>query len=75
VFKLAAKWWSMVVDGRRHETPKGDIHLHANRISSGNTVIEIDRPEPKKHEVHPPHVQIVDELRKIRELLEEQGSR
>jgi len=97
----------VVVEGRRHETPKGDIHLHANRVSSGDAVFEIDRPEPKKHEVHPPHgkkgpegpkgpkrpngregdkekdgdhgkpphVQIVDELRKIRELLEEQGSR
>jgi len=52
----------VVVDGRRHETPKGDLHLHANRVSSGDTVIEIDRPEPKKHEGHPPHVQIVDEL-------------
>ncbi len=91
----------VVVDGRRHETPKGDIHLHADRISSGDAVIKIDRPEPKKHEGppphgkkgpegskeregdkgivddhgKPPHVQIVEELRKIRELLEEQGSR
>lgn len=94
----------VVVDGRRHETPKGDIHVHADRISSGDSAITIDRPEPKKqagppphakegpkgpggpkgHEASekeddehgkPPHVQIVDELRKIRELLQEQGSR
>ncbi len=88
----------VVINGRRHETPKGDIHVHADRISSGDSEIAIDRPEPKTndgppphakmgpqgHESgvkedreygKPPHVQIVDELRKIRELLEEQGSR
>lgn len=87
----------VVVDGHRHETPKGDIHLHAHRVSSGETVIEVDRPAPKKHERNashekpfpkghdgekgkgnvqgrPPHVQIVDELRKIRELLQDQGA-
>lgn len=91
----------VVVDGRRHETPKGDVHLHADRISSGDSVVPIDRPGPKRHEGppphakkdpkgnggpkgdtkhdddhgQPPHVQIVDELRKIREVLEEKGSR
>lgn len=92
----------VVVDGRRHETPKGDVHLHADRILTGDYVLAIDRPEPKKHDGppphaqkgrkghqqghekdeeedcdhgKPPHVQIVNELRKIRELLEEQGPR
>ncbi len=65
----------VAVDGRRHETPKGDTHLHADRVSSGSAVIEIDRPETGKHDGPPPHVQIVDELRKIREVLGEQGSR
>jgi len=75
----------VVVDGRRHETPKGEIHLHADKIASGDTVIEIERPEPKPHDekeagkgMHKqgkePHEQIVDELRKIRELLESQGN-
>ncbi len=92
----------VVVDGRRHETPQEEIHLHADRVSSRDVVIEIDRPQPKKvdeNPVHgkkgpggakgprgnvdrdeeshgkPAHMQIVDELRKIRELLEEQGAR
>jgi hypothetical protein len=45
---------SITVHGRRHETPKGDIHLHADKIIAGDQTILVDRPEPKhegpKHE-------------------------
>lgn len=58
------------VEGRRHETPHGDIHLHADRVvstSSGRT-FERDEPHHGRHE--PPHVEILRELREVRRLLE-----
>lgn len=72
----------VTVDGRRHQTPKGDIHLHAERVSSGEIMVEIKRPEAKQHPSGPPHAkdanrkpheQIISELKKIRNVLEEQG--
>jgi hypothetical protein len=60
------------VEGRRHETPKGDIHLHADRIVDTASGRAIERDEPHKGRHVPPHVQILDELREIRRLVESQ---
>ena len=49
--QAAVKMYHLItVHGRRHETPKGDIHLHADKIIAGDQTIVIDRPAPK-HEV------------------------
>ncbi len=37
------------VNGRRHETPKGEVHLHADEIISGGYTYTIDSPKPPKH--------------------------
>ncbi len=37
------------VNGRRHETPKGEVHLHADEITSGGYTYTIDAPKPPKH--------------------------
>ncbi|HEY0981888.1 OB-fold nucleic acid binding domain-containing protein [Schlesneria sp. T3-172] len=58
------------VEGRRHETPKGDIHLHADRITSSATGKILERDEPGRHEHAPPFAEILEELRAIRRLLE-----
>lgn len=45
------------VEGRRHETPHGDIHLHADRITavtSGKS-LERDAPGPGRGRPLPPH--------------------
>jgi hypothetical protein len=34
------------VEGRRHETPHGDIHLHADRITAVASGRALDRDEP-----------------------------
>lgn len=68
---------SIVVHGRRHETPKGDNHLHADKITAGDKTISIDRPTPKhegpKHEAGPEHggplEEIMRELREIRRMI------
>jgi hypothetical protein len=58
------------IEGRRHETPHGDIHLHADQImdtASGRT-LERDEPNGKGHV--PPHEEILKELRELRRLIE-----
>lgn len=63
-----------VVKGRRHETPEGDVHLHAEEITAGGFVYTIDRPKPPKHG-HEDWMtrrqadDLLEEVRAIRELL------
>lgn len=72
------------VNGRRHETPKGDVHLHANEITAGGDTYTIDAPKPPKH--GPAHEarhedwmtkkqadEMLSELRAIRKLMEEKA--
>jgi hypothetical protein len=60
------------VEGRRHETPKGDVHLHADRIVATESGRALERDEPHKGRNAPPHVEIIEELREIRRLIESQ---
>lgn len=74
------------IAGRRHETPEGEVHLHADKITLTATGKSLERDEPapppppraKKHERHgpkdavPPHEQILAELRSLRKLIESQ---
>lgn len=74
------------VAGRRHETPDGEVHLHADKITLTATGKSLERDEPagspppraKKHERHgpkdavPPHERILAELRSLRRLIESQ---
>ena len=66
------------INGRRHETPKGDVHLHAEEITADGYVYTIDAPKPPKH--GPGHEdwmtkrqadEMLSELRAIRKLMEE----
>ena len=58
----------VLIEGRRHETPRGDIHLHADRITMKATgkVLDRDGPEVRRDN----YAQILQELREIRRLLE-----
>lgn len=38
---------AIIVRGRRHETPKGDVHLQAERIVNGDQILVIEGPKPK----------------------------
>lgn len=68
------------VKGQRHETPEGDIHLHADEITADGYTYTIDQPKGPKPPKHgPPHEDwmtrkqaddVIKELRAIRELLE-----
>ncbi|WP_010588113.1 OB-fold nucleic acid binding domain-containing protein [Schlesneria paludicola] len=58
------------VEGRRHETPHGDIHLHADRVASTSSGRTFERDEPHHGHHEPPHVEILRELREVRRLLE-----
>lgn len=71
------------VKGHRHETPEGDVHLHATEITADGYTYTIDDSEPCK----PPKggkgcesgmtrkqaAQVLKELRNIRKLLENRG--
>lgn len=70
--RLAKVGAEVSVDGRRHETPKGDVHLHADRIVDTASGRAIERDEPHKGRHVPPHVEILDELRELRRLIESQ---
>ncbi len=72
------------VNGNRHETPKGDIHLHADDITAAEYVYTIDAPKPPKHgpKDGPGHEdwmtkkqadEMLSELRAIRKLMEEKA--
>lgn len=79
----------VLVQGRRHVTPKGDIHLHADRIEVASTGVAIER-RPPEHGAPPPpkpghrdpmsedvartQKEILRELREIRQLLEKKSS-
>lgn len=43
------------VEGRRHETPRGDIHLHADRITAVGSGRSIERDGPGRPGHVPPH--------------------
>lgn len=45
-----AKGDHVTVVGDRHETPHGDVHLHAKEIKAGDNTITVERPEPKPHD-------------------------
>lgn len=60
------------IDGHRHQTPRGDIHLHADRITSTSTGKSFERDEPHHKGPVPPHVEILEELRSLRKLIESQ---
>jgi hypothetical protein len=61
------------IEGRRHETPHGEIHLHADRIigSSAGKVFEREEPAGRAAE----NAEILKELREIRRLLESQQAK
>jgi len=74
------------VEGRRHETPKGDVHLHADRIVAVATDKEVVRDKPHGPPGHGkdgpgPHGpkpgatndDLLRELKAIRKLLEERN--
>jgi translation initiation factor IF-1 len=68
------------IEGRRHETPHGEIHLHADRITATASGKSLERDKPKKHPAphdgardRPERVtneEILRELKAIRRLLE-----
>ena len=66
------------VNGRRHETPKGEVHLHAVDITANGIVHTINSPKPPKQEQgHADWMtkkqadEVLSELRTIRKLMEE----
>lgn len=71
------------VKGHRHETPDGDIHLHAEEITAAGYTYTIDHPKPPKPPKHGPGHEdwmsrkqadeVLMELRSIRKLLEQRG--
>jgi hypothetical protein len=80
----------VLVAGRRHVTPKGDVHLHADRIEIASTGAVIER-RPPEHAGPPPRPkgdhhgpaaddvsrtqkEILQELREIRRLLDKKSS-
>lgn len=87
--KFAQAGEEVRVEGRRHVTPRGDVHLHADRIvaASGQT-LERDEPAgppvpphfrhaapPRGREAGPlPHEEILKELRELRRLIEAQAA-
>ena len=70
--RLATVGAEVRVEGRRHDTPKGDVHLHADRIVAIESGRTLDRDEPHKGRHVPHHVEILNELREIRRLIESQ---
>jgi hypothetical protein len=45
--RLVSKGDEVTVEGRRHETPEGDVHLHADRVTVVSTGRSIERDEPR----------------------------
>lgn len=45
--RLVSKGDEVRVEGRRHETPEGDVHLHADRVTVISTGKSIERDEPR----------------------------
>lgn len=73
----------VVIDGRRHVTPKRDVHLHADRIELVSTGAVIERHPPEHPgprgpgadgEIARNQQEILRELREIRRLLEKNRS-
>ena len=72
----------VTIEGRRHVTPEGDIHLHADQIAANGKSIK--REEPKLGPKGPEHgpgefrpggptnAELMRELKAIRQLLEKQ---
>lgn len=69
------------IEGRRHVTPHGDVHLHADVVTANGQSVERDGPKhgpkPPRHAVRaggpeePTNAEILHELREIRKLLSE----
>lgn len=80
--KLVAIGDKVTIEGRRHVTPRGDVHLHADRIEAGGQTLEREGPKhgPKgpKHgpgafeQDGPTNAELLRELKAIRQLLEKQ---
>lgn len=51
---LVSKGDVVRIEGHRHETPKGDVHLHADVITSVDTGKSIKRDEPRPRPTPPP---------------------
>ncbi|HEY1068018.1 MAG TPA: OB-fold nucleic acid binding domain-containing protein, partial [Pirellulales bacterium] len=79
--KLFKQGSEVKIVGRRHVTPHGDVHLHADRITAVASGETWERPEepagPKHGPKHGPHADagptnadLMKELREIRRLLE-----
>lgn len=72
----------VTIEGRRHVTPRGDVHLHADRISAGKQTLEREGPKhgtkgPKHgpgafEQDGPTNAELLRELKAIRQLLEKQ---
>lgn len=66
----------VLVEGRRHLTPKGDIHLHVDRIVNQVTQAVVSRHEPFRSVGHdtasqPSHSDILKEIKELRLLIEQ----
>lgn len=65
---------TVLAEGRRHETPKGDIHLHADRITNQKTNASVNRHDTGDAEGDadslPSTADIMQELKEIRSILE-----
>lgn len=73
------------IEGRRHVTPKGDIHLHADLVEADGQTIEREGPGhgpkngpkagPREREPQngPTNADLLRELKAIRQLLEKQS--
>jgi hypothetical protein len=84
--RLVSKGDEVNVEGRRHETPHGDVHLHADRITNVATGKSVERDEPHGRRPPPPHGprneasadyapqldEILHEVRELRRLIESQ---
>jgi len=90
VRSIVAKGEKVRIEGRPHETPRGETHLHADRItavSSGREIVRSEEraegrpPRPRLGKAGPEerpapvsNEEILKELRAIRRLLEERRS-
>lgn len=45
--RVVSKGDEVRVAGRKHETPEGDTHLHADRVTDSSTGKSLDRDEPR----------------------------
>ncbi len=74
---------SVLVVGHQHQTPEGDVHLHADKFVVRDETVVIPPPAPKKHDLHSPrkpqhsaqnstevNSEVLVELRAIREILD-----